>query len=59
MRKILEAKLHGFSNNNNIAATYGTSKNIVHDAVEIAATNKILTECTILNLKDALYRTIS
>ena len=28
MRKILEAKLYGFSNNN-IAATYGTSKNSV------------------------------
>ena len=28
VRKILEAKLYGFSNNN-IAATYGTSKNSI------------------------------
>ena len=34
VRKILEAKLYGFSNNN-IAATYGISNNIVQDAVEL------------------------
>ena len=41
VHKILEAKLKGFSNNN-IAATYGTSNNIVQDAVAIAETNEIL-----------------
>ena len=46
MRKILEAKLYGFSNNN-ILATYGTSNKIVQDAVANAATNEILPECTI------------
>ena len=57
VRKILEAKLQGFSNNN-IAATYGTSKHSVQDVVAIAEKKGILPGGTIPNLTDEeLYRT--
>ena len=59
VRKILEAKLQGFSNNN-IAATYGTSKHSVQDVVAIAEKKGILPGGTIPNLKnEALYRTFT